>query len=145
MGYRISLKERDIKVIVPIKRLNELFPKHKTDSYEWKLSKKGSLMIAALTEQGWIAIWAKFKTGDNVEIYAMNGSRSFYSRHGYYFIEEIIKLVQDYKGNLNLSTREPDTGGGSITIIYQGEMIHGVFNRKIGTPHAYTSVWKDTI
>jgi len=141
MGYRIRLKEAEIDVVVPIAELNELFPKDKPRSYEWKLNKKGSLMIAALTEMGWIAFWAKHYSGDSVRIYSINASRTFYSRHGRYFLNKLEELAQSHNGNLLISTAEPETGGGRLTIIYQGKVIHGCFSMKWGSPYFGKSIW----
>ena len=143
MGYRMILKEREVKISVPLEKLGEIFPKHKTESYQWKMNKKkGELMIAALTEQGWIALWCRHDTGQNVEIFSLNASRSFYSRHGRWFVDKLIELAESYNGNLLLSIREPDSGGGSLTIIGQGEMVHGVFSHKLGSPQGFKSIWK---
>lgn len=146
MGYRIRLKESQIDIVVPIDKLNELFPKDKPKLYEWKIDKKGTLMIAALTEIGWIAFWAKFE-GDKgmikncVRIYTINTSRSFYSQHGRYFLDKIEDLCKSYNGNLLLSTSEPETGGGRLTIIYKGKVIHGCFSMKYGSPYFGKSIW----
>jgi hypothetical protein len=146
MGYRIILKERDINVTVPLTQLNNLFPKKKADYYEWKADKAGEIMIAALTEQGWVAVWGSLDLSNDsvmVNLTAMNASRSFYSRHGYYFLQQIQELCIKYKGNLCLSTKEPETGGGSLTIIYQGKLIHGVFHTDLNHPKSHCSIWAD--
>jgi hypothetical protein len=143
MGYRILLKERDIKVRATLAQLDRIFPKADTKGFEWRIEKTGHLMIAANTETGWIGFWCRPINKDQVEIYHLNASRSFYSRNGSYFLRKLTRLIQDCNGNCCISTKEPGTGGGSLTIIYQGKLIHGVFTQDLNHKQGYKSIWAE--
>lgn len=143
MGHRIKIKVFDADITLSVTDLANAFqgkPGCKINAY----SSKGETGISVIceTEQGWIGIWAKIVNKDMLNIYARGSSASFYSRNGRWFLDTIEELALNHKGNLLLVAREPDTGGGRTTIIYQGEVIYGCFSKKLGSVMGHRSMWK---
>jgi hypothetical protein len=140
MGYSIKIIKAKIKLKIKEKELFELFHKKQPSGQI-----KGKYHISFETEQGGISVWYK-KTAVLADIATITGigyTKTIYSRNGRWVLDTITNTVQNYKGNLLLITREPDTGGGSTTVIYQGELILGIFSEKLGSPYGYNSIWKD--
>ena len=142
MGNRIKIREFDIDITLPPKALIEAFQPGSSKVETYQSKGEVGVKVINITEQGWIGIWARIVDEENLCIYAYGSSATFYSRNGRWFLDTLKQLAVDYKGNLLLVTREPDTGGGQTTIISQGEIIFGCFSKKLGSPYGFRSMWK---
>jgi len=141
MGNRISIRECNIDITLSGDELFRAFQRGANIDPD-KDHGKVTLRIMTNTEQGWIGIWAERKASNLYHIYAYGCSRTFYSRNGRWFLDTLIEVAMQHRGNLLLITREPDTGGGSTTVISEGELILGCFSHKLGSPFGFKSIWK---
>ena len=141
MGNRITIRECNVDITLSGDDIFKAF-KGGTKIEPVPDRGKSTLRIMTETEQGWVGVWAERKTSNLYRIYAYGCSRSFYSRNGRWFLDTLIEIAMEHKGNLLLITKEPDTGGGSTTIVSQGELIHGCFSRVLGSPFGFRSIWK---
>jgi len=141
MGNRISIKECNVDITLSG---DDLFRSFSKDAEIEPIKDHGEdgLRIMTNTEQGWVGVWAKRESNNLYHIYNYGGSRTFHSRNGRAFLDTLIEVAMEQKGNLLLITREPDTGGGSTNIVFQGELLHGCFSHQLGSPFGFKTIWK---
>lgn len=142
MGNRISIKECNVDITLSGDAIFKAFSKGTKIDPVRDRGRVDALRVYTETEQGWVGIWAERMDSSLYHIYNYGCSRTFYSRNGRWFLDTLIEVAMENKGNLLLITREPDTGGGSTNIVFQGELIFGCFSHKLGSPFGFSSIWK---